>query len=143
MMLPAWKKAIPTRLVFKVKTNHDKEGEVTQYKVCLVIKGFHQVKGLDFDLSFAPTTHSTGIRMVLAMANTEDWDITQVDVEQAFLNSEMGDKEVHKFLYGQKDAPRAWHQTFKVWMVKYRLEAAGFNECTSSYLLKDSTSGEV
>eukprot|EP00961_Rhodomonas_salina_P219221 2963554-Rhodomonas_salina.3 len=46
----------------------------------------------------------------------------------------MGDKEVYvtppegvpnplcfvwslqKFLYGQKDAPRAWHQTFKAWM---------------------------
>eukprot|EP00961_Rhodomonas_salina_P296392 3936304-Rhodomonas_salina.1 len=157
MKLPAGKKAIPTRLVFKVKTN--KEGEVTRYKVRLVVKGFHQVKGLDFDESFAPTAHATGIRTVLAMANAEDWDITQIDVEQAFLNSEMGDKEVYvlppegvpnprgfvwrlqKFLYGQKDAPRAWHQTFKTWMVKYGFEAAGFDECT--YILRDPTSSEV
>eukprot|EP00961_Rhodomonas_salina_P219222 2963554-Rhodomonas_salina.4 len=75
MMLPAGKKAIPTRLIFKVKTN--KEGEVTQYKV----------KGLDFNEPFTPTMHSTGIRTVLAMANAEDWDITQIDTEQAFLNS--------------------------------------------------------
>ena len=45
--LPKGKNAIPVRWLFKTKFN--KEGNVSRYKARLVVKGFHQRKGIDFN----------------------------------------------------------------------------------------------
>eukprot|EP00961_Rhodomonas_salina_P155306 2091661-Rhodomonas_salina.1 len=121
--LPKGARSIPTRIVFKLKV--DGEGNVIKYKSRVVVKGYYQRIGVDFDDSFAPVAHATAIRAALAIETAKNWDITQIDVTQAFLNSEM-DKDVYvdppdglpeewapkgkvwqllKYLYGQKDAP--------------------------------------
>eukprot|EP00961_Rhodomonas_salina_P097875 1317244-Rhodomonas_salina.1 len=91
--LPKGATVIPTRLVFKVKT--DENCDIKKYKCRLVVKGFHQCHGVDYNESFAPVAHATTIRVALAIATSKDWDITHVDVTQSFLNSEMGEKEVY------------------------------------------------
>eukprot|EP00961_Rhodomonas_salina_P260599 3521731-Rhodomonas_salina.1 len=40
-----------------------------------------------------------------------------------------------KFLYGQADAPRAWHKTLSQFLVSYGFETAGYDGCT--YVLRD------
>jgi hypothetical protein len=50
--LPQGKKSIPMKLVFQLKT--DESGNITRFKVSLVVQGFYQVASLDYDKSFAP-----------------------------------------------------------------------------------------
>ena len=55
--LPAGKKAIGTKWVYKLKRKPD--GSVDRYKARLVAKGYAQEKGIDFEETFAPTCRMT------------------------------------------------------------------------------------
>src|SRR5664279_483433 len=50
--LPDGVKAIECKWVFKKKT--DKDGNVSVFKARLVVKGFRQVQGVDYDETFLP-----------------------------------------------------------------------------------------
>ena len=51
--LPIGKKAIGTKWVLKLK--HKPDGSIERYKARLVVKGYAQEKGIDFEETFAPT----------------------------------------------------------------------------------------
>lgn len=124
--LPSDRKAVKCKWVYKVKFRPD--GEIERYKARLVAKGFTQVKGIDFDETFAPVARLDSLRYLLALAALEDWEIHQVDVKSAYLNGEL-DEEIYmeqpegfvaageerkvcrllKALYGLKQAGRQWH----------------------------------
>jgi len=55
--------------------------------VRLVAQGFTQLYGIDFQETFAPVAHLSSIRMVIALAASEDWEPHQMDVKSAYLNS--------------------------------------------------------
>jgi inner membrane protein involved in colicin E2 resistance len=57
-------------MVFKVKIEPDSSGI---YKARLVIKGYLQRYGLDYDETFAPTITFGTILLVLHIAATENW----------------------------------------------------------------------
>jgi len=61
--LPAGRKPIGSKWVFKKKTNA--EGKVEKYKAQLVAKGYSQVSGLDFCDIFSPVAKVTSIRLLL------------------------------------------------------------------------------
>jgi hypothetical protein len=122
--LPQNKKAIDVKWVFKVKVNS--QGEVTRYKARLVAKGFLQKEGIDFDEVFAPVARIETIRLVVVLANINNWSMYQMDVKCAFLNGPLEEEvyvkqpagfinedqvekvyRLHKALYGLKQAPRA------------------------------------
>lgn len=124
--LPPGRKAVKCKWVYKVK--HNADGSIERYKARLVAKGFTQVKGIDFDETFAPVARLDSLRYLLALAALEDWEIHQVDVKSAYLNGEL-DEEIYmeqpegfaakgeegkvcrllKALYGLKQAGRQWH----------------------------------
>lgn len=49
---------------------------------------------LVYQETFSPTPAGASIRMVLAIAAVEDWELRHLDVEQAFLETDI-DKEIY------------------------------------------------
>ena len=54
-----------------------------------VLKVFSQVAGTDFGSTYAPVCRIPSVRIVLAIAASHDWNVIQLDVHTAFLQSEM------------------------------------------------------
>jgi hypothetical protein len=73
-----------TKWVFRNK--QDEHGVVTRNKARLVAKGYSQVKGLDFDETFALVVRLESIRILLAYAIHHDFKLYQMDLKSAFLN---------------------------------------------------------
>ena len=83
MPLPAGRKALKSKWVFATKEKND--GSL-RYKARLVIKGFMQVEGLDYQETFAPVIKMQSICIILSIANHRKMLIHQMDVKTAFLN---------------------------------------------------------
>jgi hypothetical protein len=90
--IPPGRKAIGVKWVFKVK--YTTTGAVDCFKARLVAKGFAQCKGLNFDETFAPVTHMTSIRTIIAVATAEGLKIEHLNVDSAYLNGII-DKEIY------------------------------------------------
>nr|GEV48257.1 hypothetical protein [Tanacetum cinerariifolium] len=69
------------------KNKHDKENTVIRNKTRLVVRGYHQEEGIDFEESFAPVYRMEAIRIFLAYVTYKSFTA----------------------LYGLKQAPRAWY----------------------------------
>jgi len=127
-VLPAGRKALSTRWVYKAK--HNDQNEIIRYKSRLVVKGYLQRIGIDYNETFAPTVHLKTIKYMLAMAAELDLEIMQIDFDTAFLHAPLKE-EIYikipkgyelpkgyercncllllKSLYGLKQAPREWY----------------------------------
>ena len=84
--VPANVNPISSRWVFKTK---QLPGGGIRYKARLVIRGYEQTPGVNFDETCAPVAKLSSLRMLLALAAIHDWEIDQVDVVTAFLNPEV------------------------------------------------------
>lgn len=101
----------------------------SSYKARLVVKGYEQRAGIDYDETFAPVVKWSTIRAMIALAASLGWNITHMDVVTAFLNghldetifmhqppgfSTLGFEDLvcmlNRTLYGLKQSPRAWYQ---------------------------------
>jgi hypothetical protein len=70
--------------VFKVKCNE--AGKVVRHKARLVAKDYIQRVGIDFDKVFAPVACLESVRMLVALAAHERWQVHHMDAKSAFLN---------------------------------------------------------
>jgi hypothetical protein len=124
--IPIDKSMVGLRWIYKVKQVFD--GSVEKYKATFVARGFSQIRGIDYDESFAPVTRYSSIRSILALSTQMGSRIHGMDVKTAFLNGiieeevyieqpkgfETFDRESHvcilkRSLYGLKQAPCAWY----------------------------------
>ena len=71
--LPAGRKPIGSKWVFKKKTNA--EGKVEKYKARLVAKGYSQVPGIDFGDIFSPVAKVASIILLLSIVATFDFEV--------------------------------------------------------------------
>ena len=85
--LPKGKKALKNRWVYKVK--QDEHTSQPRYKARLVVKGFSQRKGIDFDEIFSPVVKMSSIRVVLGLVASQDLEIEQMDVKTTFLYGDL------------------------------------------------------
>ena len=80
--LPKGRKALRNKWVYKLKK--DGRGDLVKYKARLVVKGFGQKKGIDFDEIFSPVVKLSSIRIILGLATNQDLEIEQLDVKLHF-----------------------------------------------------------
>ena len=60
-----------------------------RYKAQLVAKYFQQTLGLDYFETFSSVVKPTIIQIILSLAISLQWPIKQLDVHNAFLNSDL------------------------------------------------------
>jgi len=85
--LPPGKSAIGSRYVYEIKTRAN--GEIERYKACLVALGSSQDYDIDYEETFAPVARITSVRSLLAIAASRNWDLFQMDVNNAFLHDDL------------------------------------------------------
>jgi hypothetical protein len=93
VQLPAGRKAIGSKWVFKIKRNAD--GSVERFKARLVAQGFSQRPRVDFTETFAPTTKWAALHTVFALAAIEDMEMESIDISNAYLNGVLKDVDVY------------------------------------------------
>nr|GFB52572.1 retrovirus-related Pol polyprotein from transposon TNT 1-94 [Tanacetum cinerariifolium] len=81
---PKGKTIIKTKWIFKNKK--DESSLVIQNKARLVVVGYSQQKGIDYDETFTPVARIEAIRLFLAYAAHKNFTIYQMDVKTTFLN---------------------------------------------------------
>ena len=130
MKLPKGKRALDNRRIYKVK--HESNTMSPRYKARLVVKGFSQRKGVDFNEIFSHVVKMSSIRIVLSLAATLDLEVEQMDVKTAFLHGDLEEEiymkqldgfhvegkeyyvcRLRKSLYGLKQASRQWYKKFE------------------------------
>lgn len=153
--LPRGQKSIGVRWIYKTKLNE--KGEVDKHKARLVVKGYKQQYGINYQEVFAPVIRLETIRLVLAIAAQNDWKVHQMDVKSAFLNGYLEEdvyvdqpsgykrkgqehKVCHlkKALYGLKQAPRAWYSRIEGHFIKH-----GFKKCNYEHTLFIKKAGNM
>ncbi|KAI3703962.1 hypothetical protein L1987_74161 [Smallanthus sonchifolius] len=126
--LPTNKVPIGTRWVFRNKK--DEGGIVVRNKARLVVQGFYQEEGIDFEEVFAPVARLEAIKMFLAYAAYMDFTVHQMDIKSTFLYGKVQEEvyvkqppgfidpnfpdrvyKLDKALYGLHQAARAWYET--------------------------------
>ena len=101
-----------------------------QYKARYVVKGYTQVKGVDYTDTFSPTVRMTSVRMLMQLSVQENFMVHCMDFKSAYLNSNIdceifvqqpegyvktgkdGEQlvwKLNKSLYGLKQSGRNWN----------------------------------
>lgn len=73
--------------VFKIKRHAD--GSIHRYKARLVVKGYNQIAGFDFQETFSPVIKTATIRVVLSLVLAKNWSFRQLDVSNTFLHRDL------------------------------------------------------
>lgn len=123
--LPTNRKAIRNKWVFKTKK--DEAGQVARFKARLVVKGFSQRMGIDYNETYSPVVRYSTLRYLVGIAAKLNLDIDQMDAITAFLQSDLSEDiymvqpeefddatgkvcKLNKAIYGLKQASRSWNE---------------------------------
>ncbi|GKB90076.1 retrovirus-related pol polyprotein from transposon TNT 1-94 [Tanacetum coccineum] len=116
---------------------HDEENTVIRNKTRLVVRGYRQEEGIDFEESFAPVARMEAIRIFLAYVAHKSFTVFQMDVKTAFLHGTLKEDvyvcqpegfidvdhpscvyKLKNALYGLKQAPRAWYDELSTFLLQ-------------------------
>jgi hypothetical protein len=115
---------IGLKWVYKVKRND--RVVIVKHKAHLVEKGYVQRPGIDIEEVYAPVATLESVRLLLAVAAQEGWEVHHMDIKRAFLNRDLVEEvyvappagflvkgaehkvlRLKKALYGLRQAPKA------------------------------------
>ena len=150
MQLPGGRKALPRHWVYKIK--RDGVGNVQRFKARLGCGGNHQIEGIDYQATYAPTARLGNDWLALAIAATYDLEIHQMDVCTVLLGVDFEEEiymhppqgyfcfvqtgrstntvakmvlRLRKSFYGLKQSSHVWYSTFKDFVISIGFEASG------------------
>nr|GEU38276.1 hypothetical protein [Tanacetum cinerariifolium] len=89
VLVPAPDNISPLTLKWLFKNKHDEEQTVIRNKSRLVVRGYRQEEGIDFEESFASVAMMEAIRIFLAYAAHKSFTVFQMDVKTAFLHESL------------------------------------------------------
>jgi len=134
---------IGCKWVYRRKINPDGS---TRYMARLVIKGYAQKEGIDYDETYAAVSNLTTFRLLLSLTAQYGWNVDHMDVVTTFLNPKIDRDNIHmetppgiewlepympdgsmlvlqKALYGLKHSPRLWDEDINGY-----LQSIGFQQ---------------
>nr|GEW46252.1 ribonuclease H-like domain-containing protein [Tanacetum cinerariifolium] len=83
------RKVVGSKWLFKIK--YKSTGKIKRYKARLVAKGFSQRDGFDYLETFSPIVKMSTIRCMLNVAMCNNWDLFQLDINNAFLYGDLSE----------------------------------------------------
>ncbi|WMV38147.1 hypothetical protein MTR67_031532 [Solanum verrucosum] len=120
------------------RNNLDENGTVTRNKAKLVVQGYNQEEGIDYDETFAPVARLEAIQLLIAFAIFKEFTLFQMDVKSAFLNGYLNEEvyvkqppgfknpeflnnvyKLDKVMYGLKQATRAWYERLSKFLLDH------------------------
>lgn len=145
--------------VFKIKLNAD--GSVSRYKARWVARGFSQQHMVDYTEVFSPVIRYSSVRTLFSLANFFDFEMYQLDVDNAFARADCPDLvfveaphgfqrinvatgkpfvcKLDKGLYGTKQAARLWNRKFRSHLLRTGWSQLDSDPCI--YYKNDSVHG--
>jgi len=134
--LPKGKRALKNKWVFKLKTE---EGcSHPRYKARLVVKGFNQKKGFDFEEIFSLVVKMSSIRVVLGMAASMNLKIEQLDVKTTFLH---GDLEEEIYMEQPEGSKVKRKENLVCKLVTSR--SRGYRDVTATYIRRSKIPSRI
>ncbi|GJY49967.1 retrovirus-related pol polyprotein from transposon TNT 1-94 [Tanacetum coccineum] len=137
VLVPPLNNIKPLTLKWLFKNKHDEEDTVIQNKTRLVLRGYRQEEGIDFEESFAPVARREAIRIFWAYVAHKSFTVFQMDVKTAFLHGTLKEDmyvcqpegfidtdhpshvyKLKKAIYGLKQAPRVWYDELSMFLLK-------------------------
>jgi hypothetical protein len=117
---------------FRRKLNS--RGKEVKKKARWCARGDMQQQGLDYEETFSSVVKSMAYKLLFNRAAVEDLEIEQMDVDVAFLNSDIQEDvyieqpegfedgtgrvcKLNKTLYGLRQSPRAWYLTIRAFFL--------------------------
>ena len=136
--LPTGRMPVKCKWVFREKKGA--EGETVRYKARLVAKGFTQQYGIDYLETYAPVVKLASLRILLAMAAFNNYEIHQGDIKTAYLQGHLDEEifmeipegvtvpvkqttmdrivcRLQRGLYGLKQSGRIWNRAWDEFLV--------------------------
>ncbi|SOV09314.1 uncharacterized protein UDID_18553 [Ustilago sp. UG-2017a] len=118
---------VDSKVVLQLKL--DADGVPIKHKARLVVRGFTQREGINYQETFSPVVPLGAIRAILALAVQNDWEVHALDITMAYLNSRLKEAiymkppegsgvasgqvyKVVKGLYSLKQSGQEWNQEF-------------------------------
>jgi len=151
---PKSKHIIDTKLIYKLKIIM-LTGMIDKYKARLVVRGFSQIPGVEFDETYSPATSLSICRMFYILSLTYKLTLHSLDVKGAFLQSPLTDYELyiklpdgytafgqHKYaklkksIYGLKQAAKDWYEHQNKFLLSMGFNRSTMDRCL--YVYKDS-----
>lgn len=142
------KRILSNKWVFKVKNDG-------RYKARLVIRGCEQKQGVDYNEIYSPVISSSSLRIILALAAMNHYDMIGFDIKTAFLYGNLTEEifmeipegynteknkicKLNKSLYGLKQAPMLWNKCFTNF-----LKENGLTQITTEHCIFKTEDGEL
>nr|GEZ35810.1 retrovirus-related Pol polyprotein from transposon TNT 1-94 [Tanacetum cinerariifolium] len=162
VLVPAPDNISPLTLKWLFKNKYDEEQTVIKNKSRLVVRGYRQEEGIDFEESFSLVARMEAIRIFLAYAAHKLFMVFQMDVKSEFLHGSLKEYvyvcqpegfidadhpshvyKLNKALYGLKQAPRAWYDELSKFLLqnlffKGTIDPTLFIRCFYDDILVDS-----